>query len=113
MYGRDNGLPVIKLEVERMRQTMLMHLSEHAAKVDADLRAAVDKFLAEGHVTRIINETAAAQLTRTIEEETRKFFSYGEGGRIIREVVNDALTQSFAKVMQPVDGKKPTPRTRR
>lgn len=91
-----SNVPVIKIEIERMKHTMLTMLSEHSAQLDADMRAAVESYCSEGNIQRVINQAAREAMDAAIKEEVRRFFQYSGAGRAaIREAVLQHLNEQF------------------
>ena len=52
------NVPIIRLEVERMKETIMMALADHSARIDADVQAAVDAYCTEGNVSAVVRESA-------------------------------------------------------
>lgn len=42
------NVPIIRLEVERMKETIMMALADHSARIDADVQAAVERTALKG-----------------------------------------------------------------
>lgn len=98
----NRTMPVIKFDIEGMRHTMLMYLSEYAAQMDKDIKDAVDDFCTDGNLTRIIRETAQRQIKLAVEEEVSKFFQYsGEGRKMVALAVREALFNK--QTLTPLD----------
>lgn len=84
-------VPVIRLEIQRLKQTLMVALSDHATQMDADLQAALDRYLTPENVARIIDEEAHRQLDALIKEEVANWFRYGGGRQAIKEAIEAKL----------------------
>ena len=105
--GRMMDFPVVRIEIEHMRRTIMACLTEQLTSLDSDIRAAVEEQCSDDRVKEVIAEsvrreihvmegmierTVAAEvgglLRRTIEE----WFRTGDGREMIQSV--------FKKVVQ-------------
>jgi predicted Ser/Thr protein kinase len=88
------NVPTIRIEIERMRQTMSTMLTEQAALVDAELQAALDKFCQPDNIKRVVQEAAHSALEAAVKGEISSFFSYGGAGRkSVAAAVQDGLAK--------------------
>jgi hypothetical protein len=94
-------VPVIRLEVERMRQTMVAHLSNAALQLDEDIQCAVEAYCQPDHLSKIIHDETERTLNAVIAEEVQKFFRYGEGRKAVAESVKKRLLE--ATTYTPLD----------
>lgn len=85
------AVPVIRIEIEGMKHALSAMLSEHSAQLDADMQAAVEEFCRPDNIKKIVSDIAHATMKSAIEEEVRKFFSYGEGRKAVAETVKARL----------------------
>lgn len=88
-----NTVPILKLELQRMSETLCIMLSEHTAMLDEQLQQAVKNFCTEGQLERVITDTANRVLHDAIAREVQNFYTYGPG----REVVAEAVRQRLMK----------------
>lgn len=94
------NIPMIRLEVQSMKHSMVAALSEHAARMDADLRAAVEQFCTEENLADIINQEAKRALDAALREEVQNFFKWNNNGRLaVRSAVYEHLQR-----MYPIEG---------
>jgi hypothetical protein len=84
-------IPIIKLEVDHMKHTMAIALSQYTAQLDQNLQEAVEKFCTPENLKRIIEEEAHKQLDIVIREQVKQWFVYGEGRAVIRQAVEQKL----------------------
>lgn len=85
------NIPVIRLEVEGMKRSIVAALLEHQAKMDADVIAAVEAYCHPENISRIIHEAARTALDNAIREEVKAFFWMGEGRKAVAEAVKETL----------------------
>ena len=88
------NVPIIRLEVERMKETIMMALADHSARIDADVQAAVDAYCTEGNVSAVVCEEVRRQLDAAVKEEIRNFFQWSKPGR---QAVKEAVYQHLAE----------------
>ena len=87
-------MPIIRLELEGMRQTLCAALSQHAAQMDEDIRRAVEGFCTSENLAYVVQTAAREQLKNTIEEEVQNFFRYGPGRRAVAEAVRECILKN-------------------
>ena len=89
-------VPIIKLEMQNMRHTMVRALSEYSAQFDKNIQQAVEEYCSDDNLERIIKEEAEASLNKAIKEEVRDFFGGACSGRLaVREAVIKYLNQYY------------------
>jgi len=86
-----NGIPIIRFEVEGIKRTIVAALTEHQAKMDADVIAAVETYCQPENISRIIHEAARTALDNAIREEVKAFFWQGPGRVAVAEAVKQTL----------------------
>ena len=86
------SFPVIKIELERMRATLLVALSEYAARMDSDIQTAVDQFCQPDNLKAVIEQVVERELKAAISQEVEQFFRYGAGRQAISRAVVERLT---------------------
>lgn len=80
--------PIIRLEVDFMKSTMIRHLSEETVKVDSMVAKAVEAYCSDENLQHVINEEVKLALDAAVREEIRDFFSSTRSGRqAVREMV--------------------------
>ena len=83
-----NTIPIIRLEVERMKQTILQALPQHAAAMDASVQAAIEAYCTPENIESVIRQAAIQAIDAAVKEEVRTFFQYSKPGRqAVREAV--------------------------
>ena len=82
------NIPIIRLEVEGMKRTILRALADHSMRIDASVQAAVETYCTEGNISVVVREEVKRQLDAAVKEEVRNFFQYSKPGRqAVREAV--------------------------
>lgn len=87
-----NGMPMIRLELEQMRATILHQFTNYnkelSEAVDKELKKVIENFDYEGTITRVANEV----ITKVIQD----YFSWsGEGKKLIEDSVKQGLDKIF------------------
>jgi len=89
--------PLIKIEIEGMRQIVMHAMSERFAAMDAEVQAALDSacknFDYQGETVRIANDC----IRRAIDEAVRAQFSYGGAGYEAVQAVAKTLAENALK----------------
>ena len=94
-------IPIIRLEIERMKQTIYAALTEYELQFDAMLKEALDSYCTEENIQAIVNITTQDTLNRVIKEEVRTFYEHGKGREIIKEAIVKRLSDK--KTYTPLD----------
>jgi hypothetical protein len=86
------SIPIIRLEVEGMKASILAAFTAHVASLDADIQAAVDDFCRPANIAAVVTEHVNAVIAQAVREEVERFYRYGEGRRAVARAVAEALT---------------------
>lgn len=84
-------IPIIRLEVNRMRHALQVALTEHSATMDADMQHAIEQFCTSENIHQIIHETASRVLADIIQEEVKNFFRFGDGRGAVADAIKKKL----------------------
>jgi len=87
-----NGMPLVKLELDQMRVTIMHQFTNYnkeiSEAVDKELKKVIENFDYEGTITKIADEV----ITKAIEN----YFAWGgEGKKLIEGSVTQALDKIF------------------
>ena len=94
MFTDNMTIPIIRLEVERMKQTILHALPQHAVAMDESVRKAIEAYCTPENIDLIISQAVTNNLNEAIKEEVRSFFQYSKPGRkAVREAVIEYLNE--------------------
>lgn len=84
-------IPIIRMEVEGMKHAIMAAFMEHTAKLDEDMKAAVEQFCTPDNLKSIIYSQVKSVLDQIIRSEIDNFYQYGEGRKAIKEAVQKRL----------------------
>jgi len=95
-------LPLIKLEIESMKHSILHHFGLYQAQLSDAVAAEIERVIGEYDYQGAVTKAAIEVLNGTIES----FFRYGEGREIIQSAMNEALKKVFKpdKPIRPTEG---------
>lgn len=85
--------PVIRLELNHMKQTLMVALSEYAMQLDTDIKAAVEAYCTPDNLRKVIQESIRQAMSGVLRDEARRFFEYGEGRKAIVDTIKACLSQ--------------------
>lgn len=91
-----NRMPIIRLEVERMKYAMQHALVEHAALMDDAIQKAIEAYCTPENIDAIVRKEATHAIDSAVREEVRAFFSQtGAGRKAVREAVTNWLNDVY------------------
>jgi hypothetical protein len=89
-------IPIIKLEIEGMKHTILTALMEETAAIDRGVQEALEKLCTEENIARIVHDEARRQIEAALKEEVQNFFRWSNAGRAaVREAVHEHLARMY------------------
>lgn len=88
-------MPIITLEVSRMKYGIQHALSQHHFQISEEIKNAVDRFCEPENINRIIQTQASTTLEKVIKEEIDHFFRTGDGRAVIAEAVKASLSKNL------------------
>lgn len=88
------NVPIIRLEVEGVKHSMQIALSQYSAQMDSNIQAAVENYCQEGKLAAVINDAVKTELDAAVRAEVRDFFGYGKAGR---KAVKEAIVAYLAR----------------
>lgn len=96
----QNGMsvPFVRLEVEGMKTSIICALSEYTAKMDADIKKAVELACTPDHVKEVLYAAVGRELKNAIDAEIKNFFAFGDGRAAIKAAVEDKLTAEIERI---------------
>lgn len=89
-----HGMPIIRMEIQGMRETLVAALSEHRALIDRDVQSAVEHFCESDQITLMVSQTVQDTLKKVLAETIQYHFQYGQG----REDIDRAVQFSLRKM---------------
>ena len=87
----NDTIPIIRFEVTQMRHALMVALTEHSLRMDADFQNAINRFCTPENIAHVIDEAVNATLHGVIKEEVTKFFRYGDGRSAVAKAVKEKL----------------------
>lgn len=86
--------PVIRMEIEGMKASILHAMSQYQIDVDAYVREALDRITSDDAIQQLVNDEAEKAIEEAVRKEVRDFFAYGNGRAAIRAAVLARLEES-------------------
>ncbi len=88
------NIPIITLEVERMKHTICVALAEHTVAMDSNVQAAIEAYCTDENIAAIVRRAAMEAIDAAVKEEVRSFFQWNKPGRqAVREAVFQYLDE--------------------
>lgn len=92
-------VPIVRIELQGMRQQILHAFSEHMLRLDSDVQAAVDlairNFDIKGEVAKVFEAVAQEQIRDAVRSAMWDVFRNEDVKALLRERVLAALKESF------------------
>lgn len=84
-------IPIIRLEVEGMKTSIMMAIADHQLAMDEALNKTVEAYCRPENIDRVVGAAVAAALDTAIKAEVTSFFGYGEGRKLVAAAVREKL----------------------
>jgi hypothetical protein len=84
-------IPILKLTLEGMRQTIQHAFTAYTLQLDEEVRGAIERYCSKENLHRVVTDAVNRTLDAVIKEEVHRFFNYGEGRAIVRASVEKRL----------------------
>lgn len=91
------GLPIIKIEIERMRHAICKVMGEHETKIDTYVNESIDRYVNGGQLQSDIDRHVNDSIRHALKEQIDNFFRCGEGRAAIAGIVIDRLSAELDK----------------
>ena len=88
------NVPIIRLEVQGMKHSLAVALTEYTLQFDETLQAAIEAYCTPENIERIITYETQKTLDTVIREEVKRWFVRGEGREVIRAAVEKRLSEN-------------------
>jgi len=96
MYNDE--LPIIKLELDRMRYSVVHAFNQRNAEleeiVNEELEKALENFSYAQEIRKVVDNVLQEAIKRAVES----FFMFGGGQQVINEMIGDVLNKISLKV---------------
>lgn len=89
--------PIITIEFQNMKHTLSTMLSEESVKMDKIFNEQLNVVISEDNVKNVMYETLSRELRKALQGQLTRYFQYGEGSQLIREVVEENMGKMFKK----------------
>ncbi len=86
-----NPIPVIRIEVEAMKQTMFHAFHEQTLKLDEQFKLAIEDACKPEKIQSILTQAANKYIKEAVEDEVKSYFLFGDGRKHIAEQVKAKL----------------------
>jgi len=87
--------PLIRIEVDHMRHSMIHAFSEHMVKMDEQFKHAITEACRPEIVQEIVNDAARRYLKQALDEEVKSFLLHGDGRALISKSVKERLKHDY------------------
>lgn len=88
----ESGPFIVRLSLEGMKHSIETAISQHLTSMDADIQRAIDEICTPQYVAKAIQEEAEKVIAQTIKDQIANYYKYGDGAKVIKEVVNESLS---------------------
>lgn len=86
--------PIIKLEVDHMRHSVMVALTEYQVQLDQYFQEEIDRFCSPENLRRIIAEEVEKDVAEAVKNAVKSWFLYNaDGQKIIKEAISKKLTE--------------------
>lgn len=90
-------LPIVKIELEGMRQSICVALTSHFERLDSDFRAAIDQAVKEFDPTVVFKRHVEQVIDDSVKKAVEHYFLYGEGREAVREAVTAHIRENLSR----------------
>lgn len=87
--------PLIRITVDQMKYSIVAAMQEHIAQLDEQMKVAIDEAIKPESLQPLLNEMAQREIHTAIREEISRFFRYGSGRKVIKELVAKELDRQY------------------
>lgn len=81
------NMPIVRLEIEGMKQALYSAFSEHMLMLDEQVREAVAEACKTENVLHVIRRSVKEHLQDALDKEVRDYFMNGKGRDLVRNLV--------------------------
>ena len=85
------NIPIIQLRVDGMKHEVYTALTNYQAEMDKYVQEAIDKVCSPQNIRSVIEKTVYDEMNTAIQEAAKTFYKYGEGNKIVSQLVIDRL----------------------
>lgn len=85
-------MPIIRLEIEGMKASILHALTEYELQMDSLVKEAIERQCSSEHIHQLINYETSRAIDEAVKDEINNFFKYGKGRDAIKSAICDKLS---------------------
>ena len=90
-----NGTPIIRIEVENMKQSIAHAFTEMQLSMDANVRNALEKFCTPENIDRVVSQQVETTMKEVIQQEIESFFKFGPGRSVITKELRRKMSETY------------------
>jgi hypothetical protein len=87
------SVPLVKVELEHMRQTMIVALSDYQERISQSVNEQLEDIVNNFDFSKVVDETATKVIEEAIRDALTNYFKYGDGHKIIETTISKMLKQ--------------------
>lgn len=87
--------PIIRLEIDGMKTSMMHMVSEKLLDLDADIKRLLDAELESGRIEEMLDKLVKEAVDASLRESVKVYFTYGAGRRTVKERAQKVLDEIF------------------
>lgn len=88
-------VPIIKIEIDHMRQCLYQSFSEYQTQLDEQYKAALEQAFRPEIIQSILDAAASKYIKQALDEEVKAYFMYGLGREKIKKKVVEKLSEEY------------------
>ena len=87
--------PIIRLELDGMKASMMHMVSEKLIDLDADIKRLLDAELESGRIEEMLAKLVQEAVDASLRESVKSYFTYGAGHWTVKERAQEVLDELF------------------
>jgi hypothetical protein len=91
-----DNIPVIRIEFERMRHSIMSMVSQQNLEFDQYFQEALDSYCSEESVRRLIDSETKKAIDAAMKQEIGDYFKFGQGRHTLRRAIHAKLEKDWA-----------------
>jgi hypothetical protein len=93
MAGAKMNMPILRLELEGMKQEMMLALGRYQTQINDAVEEQLENVVQNFDYEKVVKAAASQAITEAIQT----YFKYGHGTEIIADTVREALDKILAE----------------
>lgn len=82
-----NDIPIVRLSIEGMKQTMLYAFSDYQIATAEEVRRALEEATTPEAIHELCLRIARQEIERAVRSEVERFYRYGSGQQAVRRQI--------------------------